>query len=240
MNLTIKNLSKNYNDIAILKNININIDIEKVSAIGIIGESGCGKSTLLRQLAGIEAPDVGEILINGISPILNKKEFREKIGFVFQKHNLFPHLTVKENITLILSKIKKQDKTFVDEKVNLLLKQLFIEKEANRKPDEISGGQAQRASIARTLSTDPEIIFLDEPTAALDPILTNEVLKSVKNLKQDGRNFIFVTHEISFLKEFADFVIFLKNGEICEYGDNSCLYNPKTEELSKFLSIENI
>lgn len=237
MNLTIENLNKNYNGDIILKDININI--ENVSAIGIIGESGCGKSTLLRQLAGIEIPDNGDITINNLSPIKDNKAFKDKIGVVFQKHNLFPHLTIKENITLILHKIKKQSRDLANENADLLLKQLFIENEANKKPHEISGGQAQRASIARALSTNPNVIFLDEPTAALDPILTNEVLKAVKSLKKDGRDFIFITHEISFLKDFADFVVFLKNGEICEYGMNSCLYEPTTKELSEFLNIKS-
>ncbi len=235
MNLQIKNLSKSYGDTKILKDLSFNI--ENASSIGIIGESGCGKSTLLRQLAGIEDPEVGEIAINGKSPILNKIDFQEKIGIVFQTHNLFPHFTIKENITFILHKIKKQSKKHAKEKADELLKQLFIDGEADKKPSEVSGGQVQRASIARALSTDPELIFLDEPTAALDPLLTDEVLKAVKDLKKDGREFVFVTHEIAFLREFADYVIFLKNGEICEMGDKACLIKPKTPELTEFLKI---
>ncbi len=235
MILSIKNLSKIYGENEILKNISIEID--KASSIGIIGESGCGKSTLLRQLAGIEDPEVGEILINEVSPTHNKIDFQKKIGVVFQTHNLFPHFTIKENITFILNTIKKQPKKVAKAKADELLKQLYIDGEANKKPSEVSGGQVQRASIARALSTDPELIFLDEPTAALDPLLTDEVLKAVKDLKKDGREFIFVTHEIAFLKEFADYVIFLKNGEICEAGDKSCLISPKTQELREFLKI---
>ncbi len=236
MKLHIKNLNKTYGEQHVLKNISL--DIEKSSAIGIIGESGCGKSTLLRQLSGIENPDSGDITINTLSPIHQKKEFQKKIGVVFQNHSLFPHLSIKENITFILHTIKKQPKKQAKAKAKSLLQQLFIDGEANKKPSEVSGGQVQRASIARALATDPQIIFLDEPTAALDPLLTDEVLKAVKGLKSDGRDFIFVTHEIAFLKEFADYVIFLKNGEIVEAGEKSCLSDPKTKELAEFLKIQ--
>ncbi len=235
MILQVKNLSKKYGEHKILKDITLNIT--KASAVGIIGESGSGKTTLLRQLAGIEDPELGEIIINGKSPILEKEEFQKKIGVVFQTHNLFPHFTIKENITFILHTIKKQSKKKAKLKANELLKQLYIEGEANKKPREVSGGQAQRASIARALSTDPELIFLDEPTAALDPLLSDEVLRAVIDLKKDGREFIFVTHEIEFLKEFADYVIFLKNGEIVEMGDKACLASPQTQELRDFLKI---
>ncbi len=235
MTLHINNISKTYGESEVLKKISLNI--ENASSIGIIGESGCGKSTLLRQLAGIENPETGDIIINGISPIHNKEVFQQKIGMVFQTHNLFPHFTIKENITFILHTIKKQTKKQAKAKANELLKQLYIDTEANKKPREVSGGQAQRAAIARALSTDPDLIFLDEPTAALDPLLTDEVLKAVKSLKKEGREFIFVTHEIEFLKEFADYVIFLKEGQIVEAGDKSCLIKPKTKELSEFLKI---
>ncbi len=235
MKLHVNNISKTYGESEALRNITLTID--NASSVGIIGESGCGKSTLLRQLSGIENPEVGEIFINGLSPIHNKKEFQQKIGVVFQTHNLFPHFSIKENITFILHTIKKQSKKKAKAKANELLKQLYIDGEAKKKPREVSGGQAQRASIARALATDPELIFLDEPTAALDPLLTDEVLKAVKDLKKDGREFIFVTHEIAFLKEFADYVIFLKNGQIVEAGDKLCLEKPKTKELAEFLKI---
>lgn len=235
MILNIKSVFKSYGETSVLKDITLNID--NVSAVGIIGESGCGKSTLLRQLAGIEKPDRGEISINGISPIIQKREFQEKIGYVFQKHNLFPHLTVRKNLSLILEKIKKLDKKTTAQIINTTLKQLHIEGEADKLPNEISGGQAQRASIARALVTDPDLIFLDEPTAALDPILSDEVLQSVKELKNTGREFIFVTHEMSFLREFADYVIFMKQGKIIESGKVECFDNPKTKQLTQFLNI---
>lgn len=234
MNIKIEHLVKHYEEEKVLNQITL--EIEQVSTIGIIGASGCGKSTLLRMLSGIENPDLGEILINHCSPITEKKRFQEQIGYVFQKHNLFPHLTVRENLLLILQKIKKIDKQTAHSKVEEVLQLLQIEGTADKKPNEISGGQAQRASIARALSTDPEILFLDEPTAALDPLLTKEVLNAVKLLKNQGREFIFVTHEMNFLEEFADYIIFMDQGEIVEHGDKSIFDNPKTEELKEFLS----
>lgn len=236
MKISIKNLTKKYANQLVLNDVNL--EIEDVTTIGIIGESGCGKSTLLRQLAGIETPDTGSIFIDGVSPINDRIAFQQKIGVVFQKHNLFPHLSLKENISLILRKTQKLDKIQADENSMLLLKRLFIDKEADKKPRQVSGGQAQRCSIARAVATDPELIFLDEPTAALDPILTKEVLKAVKALKNDGINFIFVTHEISFLRDFADYIVFFKNGIICEHGHVDCLKNPTTPELKQFLSFE--
>ncbi len=235
MNIEIKNLTKQYGQQIVLDNLNLKL--ENYQAIGIIGESGCGKSTLLRQLAAIEKPEQGQIIINNISPIDNPGAFRQRIGVVFQKHNLFPHLSIKKNISLILNKIKKYDLKTANNKAEQLLKKLHIEKEAAKKPYQVSGGQAQRASIARALAADPDLIFLDEPTAALDPILSDEVLSAVTLLKQDGCDFIFITHEISFLKEFADYVIFLKDGKICEHGDISHLQNPTTKALAEFLKI---
>lgn len=235
MNIKINNLTKVYGVNTILDDINI--DISEINSIGIIGESGCGKSTLLRLLSGIEEPEKGSIMINNVSPISQKMEFQQKIGVVFQKHNLFPHLSVHDNIALILHKIQKMDKKSADVKIASLLKQLKITNEAKKKPSEISGGQAQRASIARALSTNPSLIFLDEPTAALDPLMTNEVLKAITELKKDGRHFIFVTHEMEFLKDFADYFIFLKNGKIIEQGHRACLDAPTTLELREFLKI---
>ena len=237
MDIKIENLCKSYPKTDNVLN-DINIELKNVLCVGIIGESGCGKSTLLRQLSGIENPDMGNIQINELSPITQKKLFQSKIGVVFQQHNLFPHLTLRENITIVLEKILKQNKEKAENRADEVLKQLFIYDEADKKPSMVSGGQAQRASIARALATEPELIFLDEPTASLDPILTNEVLKAVNKLKEDGIKFIFVTHEISFLREFADYIVFLKNGKICEHGDVSCLQKPRTQELQEFLKSE--
>lgn len=234
MKLEISKLYKSYNNQKVLDGINI--DIKNISSIGIIGESGCGKSTLLRQLSGIEVPDQGEITINGVSPIEESIKFRENIGVVFQKHNLFPHLSIIENITMILHKIKGGNKEESNEKAISLLRQLKIEEQADKKPAQVSGGQAQRASIARALSTDPELIFLDEPTAALDPLMTKEVLSAISELKDAGKEFIFVTHELEFLKQFADYIIFMDKGQIIEHGNINVLEHPTTDMLRKFLA----
>lgn len=235
MNIKIEKLTHKYKNQTVIDDLSINL--QNVRSVGIIGASGCGKSTLMRILSGIENPILGEILINDLSPRIDKQEFQNKIGYVFQKHNLFPHLTIFENLMLIMEKIKKMDKTDAEKRVKELLCQFQIEDNANKKPSEVSGGQAQRASIARAISTNPEIIFLDEPTASLDPLLTKEVLNSVKTLKKSGIEFIFITHEMDFLKDFADLVIFMEKGKIIEFGEIDILKNPKTEKLQQFLAI---
>ncbi len=236
MKFELKNCTKKYGDQLVLDDISISLD--QVKALGIIGESGCGKSTLLRQLAGIESLDQGEIDINGLSPEKNKQVFQQQIGYVFQKHNLFPHLSIRKNLLLILEKIKKMDSSQANVKVDEVLASLKISDIAEKKPNQVSGGQAQRASIARALSTDSKLLFLDEPTAALDPILTEEVLKSVTTLKDKGIEFVFITHELEFLKDFADYVIFMEQGKIVEHGTIDIMKNPKTEKLGKFLRIK--
>lgn len=233
MKISLKNVIKQYDKVVL---DNIDLEIEGSNAIAIIGKSGCGKSTLLRLLSGIEFPDKGDISIK--DSVIKKdtiKDFQKKIGIVFQQHNLFPHLTVLENITLILEKTRGFTKEDAKDKAIELLTKLYLHDEIHKKPNYISGGQAQRASIARALSTDPEIIFLDEPTAALDPILTGEVLDSILELKSLGKDFVFVTHEINFVKSFADYFIFIDEGKIVEKGHITHLDNPKTEKLQTFL-----
>lgn len=235
MKLSIQDVTKTYDGKTVLNHINLEAE---AGAIGIIGASGCGKSTLLRQLSGIETPDEGIITINALSPIVDKRRFQESMGYVFQKHNLFPHLSIRDNILLILEKIRGLEKTKACRIVENVLAQMQLLDVADRLPNQISGGQSQRASIARALSTNPQLIFLDEPTAALDPMLTKEVLHAVKALKQDGRDFIFVTHEIAFLKEFADYVVFMEQGEIVERGSMEHLIDPQTDALERFLNMD--
>lgn len=233
MKINLNHISKYY-DRKVLDDITL--DIENFHAIGIIGESGCGKSTMLRLLAGMEYPEEGRITINDLKiEKKTSKDYQREIGYVFQKHNLFPHLSIKDNITLILNKIKKIDKKESEEIAVEMLRKLHLEEEINKKPNRISGGQAQRASIARALATNPKIIFLDEPTAALDPILTSEVLRAIQELKGSGKDFVFVTHEITFLKKFADYVIYMERGKIIEHGEVELLSDPKTKELKNFL-----
>lgn len=233
MKITLENLDKSYGTSSIFSGLSL--DLDGISSLGLIGRSGCGKSTLLRLLSGIEAPERGTISINGTSPILEKKKFQQEIAMVFQQHNLFPHLTLERNITLILEKIKKMDKNSAQEKAAELLTQLHLFQHKDKLPSQVSGGQAQRTSIARALATDPSLIFMDEPTAALDPELTYEVLEAVATLKECGMEFIFVTHEIKFLQGFADYFLFIHQGEVVEHGATSALLSPQTEMLSQFL-----
>ncbi|MGI6011916.1 MAG: amino acid ABC transporter ATP-binding protein [Ruminococcus sp.] len=236
MEIRLEQVSKSY-DRKILDDLSL--ELKDVHALGIIGESGCGKSTLLRLLAGMEKPEKGKIWMNGI--LLQGRavgEYQKQIGYVFQKHNLFPHLTLRQNILLILNKIHKMPRAEADERVKELLSQVRLLEEMDKRPNAVSGGQAQRASIARALAAEPQLIFLDEPTAALDPILTGEVLKVIQELKGSGRDFIFVTHELGFLRSFADSILFMEKGRVAETGPVTCLDAPKTEGLKKFLEGE--
>ena len=236
MKLEIKNLTKSYNKIVVN---NLNLNVNGYSSIGIIGKSGCGKSTLLRLVSGLESFDSGLIKIDGIEVYKdNNRNLHRKMGIVFQDHNLFPHLTLMENITIILEKTRGYSKQDAKIKASHLLSELHLEDEIFKKPDEVSGGQAQRGAIARALSTDPEIIVMDEPTAALDPILTREVLESVIKLKGTGKKFIFVTHELKFVKEFAEYVVFMDQGAIVEEGSIEILNNPSSDKLKFFLDNE--
>lgn len=235
MNFSLKNINMSY-DRHILKDINIDVDGYK--SIAIIGASGCGKSTLLRLISGIESPDSGNISINGYDISLDtKREFQKHIGYVFQKHNLFPHLSLKHNISLILEKIRGLTKEDAESHADSLLKLLHLDKEKDKLPRHVSGGQAQRASIARALSTKPDILLLDEPTASLDPILTHEVLEAIRELKDIGKDFIFVTHEIGFVESFAEYFIFMDEGKILEHDRIERLKKPRTKKLSKFMDM---
>lgn len=236
MDLKIQELSKNYEK-TVLRSIDL--DLSGYKTIAIIGKSGCGKSTLLRILTGIEEADSGQVTVNGMLLEDRKlKSYQESIGMVFQQHNLFPHLTLLENITLILEKVRGVDKEKAEAVATKLLIQLHLDDELGKRPRFVSGGQAQRASIARALSTNPEVVFMDEPTAALDPILTKEVLDAVSELKSTGTEFVFVTHEISFVRDFAEYVIFMEDGIIEEHGQVDILNNPKSESLRLFLENE--
>ncbi len=230
MKLEIKNLSHSY-DVEVLHDINYKL--EKYNSIAIIGVSGSGKSTLIRIMSGLEKPTKGEVFINDVP--VDDENYRKKIGFVFQSHNLFPHLTLKRNISLVLEKTRGVEKKAADRKAFEYLKLLHLEDQVDKLPKNVSGGQAQRAAIARALSIDPDLIFLDEPTASLDPILTYEVLTAIEELKGLGKHFIFVTHVISFVKDFADYVIYMDDGNIIEEGEPDILDNPKTEKLRKFM-----
>lgn len=233
MKIDIKNLTKTYNKEVVLNEINLKLD--EVEAVALLGKSGSGKSTLLRLVSGIESFDSGDIRID--DGMVGTREFKDKIGFVFQSGSLFPHLTVLGNIVLILEKVKNMNKDDAIVKVESLLEKFGLLEHKDKYPYMLSGGQQQRVSIVRSLAVEAEIFFFDEPTSALDPILTKEVLDMVKELRLIGKKFFIVTHEIGFARNVADYILFLDEGKIVEQGGVEVLDSPKTEAFQKFLSL---
>lgn len=236
--LEIKKLNKSFNNKKVLNNINLNV-IEG-DRLAIIGPSGCGKSTLLRCINLLEKPDSGNILFEGVDLINNNKlnEIRRHIGMVFQSFNLFDNLTVIDNITLALVKLKIMDITETTKKAKELLKRFNLLDKINNYPKELSGGQKQRVAIIRTLIMNPKIILFDEPTSALDPEMVLEVENVIKAIANDGMTMIIVSHEMNFIKNVANKVIFLNEGKIIETGTPSDIFeNPKDESLKKFIGL---
>ncbi len=231
MKIEISNLTKKYDEEVVLDDINLKID--NIEAMVLLGISGSGKSTLLRLMSGMEEDYDGEIKINGEH--VNTRAFKDKIGFVFQTGSLFPHLTLMNNIILILHKIKKIPKDEAVKTVEELLQKFSLIEHKDKYPYMLSGGQQQRASIVRSLALGAEILFFDEPTSALDPILTNEVLDTIKELRILGKSFVIVTHQIEFAKQASDYVVFLQDSKIGEKGDISILNNPKNPDFKDFL-----
>ena len=235
--LHIKNLSKCYGDTKVLKNINISV--KKGEVVVIIGPSGCGKSTLLRCLNGLEEIQEGEVLLDDQVVNPNKKNLsknREKIGMVFQSYDLFPHLTILQNVTLAPIKVKKRNRREVEKEALELLERVGLRSKKNDYPRQLSGGQKQRVAIVRALIMHPEVLLLDEITAALDPEMVREVLDVVLDLAKEGRTMVIVTHEMQFAKAVADRVTFLEGGKIVEEGDPKKLFEkPETDRLQRFL-----
>jgi len=235
MNLQLEKLKKIYNGNTVLDDISI--EVKDFQVLALIGASGSGKSTLLRLIAGLEEYQGGNILVNDSTVDEdNIDDYRKKVGFVFQDHNLFNHLSVIENILLVLEKVHKKKREDVLPMVQELLRQFDLAEHQMKLPHQLSGGQSQRVSIVRALAIQPELILLDEPTSSLDPILTYEVLTAVKKLADQKKDFIIVTHEIGFAKNIADYIIFMQDGKIIEHGTNNILQYPKTKELRSFLS----
>ena len=235
--LHIKNLSKCYGDTKVLKNINISV--KKGEVVVIIGPSGCGKSTLLRCLNGLEEIQEGEVLLDDQVVNPNKKNLsknREKIGMVFQSYDLFPHLTILQNVTLAPIKVKKRNRREVEKEALELLERVGLRSKIDDYPSQLSGGQKQRVAIVRALIMHPEVLLLDEITAALDPEMVREVLDVVLDLAKEGRTMVIVTHEMQFAKAVADRVTFLEGGKIVEEGEPKKLFEkPETDRLQRFL-----
>ena len=235
--LHIKNLSKCYGDTKVLKNINISV--KKGEVVVIIGPSGCGKSTLLRCLNGLEEIQEGEVLLDDQVVNPNKKNLsknREKIGMVFQSYDLFPHLTILQNVTLAPIKVKKRNRREVEKEALELLERVGLRSKKDDYPRQLSGGQKQRVAIVRALIMHPEVLLLDEITAALDPEMVREVLDVVLDLAKEGRTMVIVTHEMQFAKAVADRVTFVEGGKIVEEGHPKKLFEkPETDRLQRFL-----
>lgn len=236
--ITVKNLRKKYGSKVVLKGINLNV--EKGECVVIIGPSGCGKSTLLRCINGIEKVTSGKVIFEDKdinNPKVDINKIREKMGMVFQQFNLFPHLTVKENIVLAPIKLKLMSKEDANKKALELLELIDLKDKVNMYPSQLSGGQKQRIAIARALIMNPEVMLFDEPTSALDPEMVDEVSNLMKDLAKKGMTMIVVTHEMSFVKECATRVIFMENGNIIEEGTVKEIFeNPKSDRLKEFLS----
>ncbi len=237
--ISVNNLNKSFGELHILKNISEHIS--KGEKVVIIGPSGSGKSTFLRCLNLMEIPTSGEIVFDGVDITkANIKEvnlLRRKMGMVFQHFNLFPHLTIKKNITLAPVKLGIMSKDQADKRAMELLEKVGLADKAEQYPTQISGGQKQRIAIARSLAMNPEVMLFDEPTSALDPEMVGEVLNLMKELADDGMTMVVVTHEMGFAREVASRVMFMEDGNILEQGSPDEFFgNPKNPRLKEFLS----
>ncbi|MGN0351842.1 MAG: amino acid ABC transporter ATP-binding protein [Roseburia sp.] len=236
--IEVKDLCKSYHDHLVLDHININIC--KGEVIAIVGPSGCGKSTFLRSLNLLERPESGAVIFEG-TDILDKKtninQVRQKIGMVFQQFNLFPNMTVKENIMLAPVRLKGMSKEEAEKKAMELLERVGLAEKADAYPNNLSGGQKQRIAIARTMAMNPDVILFDEPTSALDPEMVGEVLAIMKELAEEGMTMIVVTHEMGFAREVANRVLFIDEKNIQEDSTPEEFFeHPKNERLKEFLS----
>lgn len=236
--LTINNVVKRFDDATILDGISFSV--KKSEVIVIVGPSGCGKSTLLRCINALEPIQEGSITLDGDVIERNSKTLpllRQRIGMVFQSYDLFPHLTVLDNILLAPCKVQKRDKEEVKQEAMSLLERVGLKEKAKSYPRELSGGQKQRVAIVRALCMHPEILLFDEVTAALDPEMVREVLDVMLDLAKQGRTMLIVTHEMQFARAIADRIIFLDNGKIVEEATPDEFFdNPKTERAKQFLN----
>ena len=237
--IKIAHLKKSFGDVEVLKDINE--EVNKGEVVVIIGPSGSGKSTLLRCLNLLEEPTSGDIIFEDttITKVGQDKlnQLREKMGMVFQSFNLFPHMTVVENLKIAPMKVKGLTATEAEEKAKDLLAKVGLADKADAYPASLSGGQQQRVAIARALAMDPDVMLFDEPTSALDPEMVGEVLKVMKDLAESGMTMVVVTHEMGFAKEVSDRVLFMDAGYIVEQGTLTEVFeHPKNERTQDFLA----
>ena len=237
MRIKLDRLTKAFGDHMVLDHIDFEDDF---STLAVIGSSGGGKSTLLRILAGLIPPTSGHAMLDGKSPVgktADQLAYRRQLGFVFQQNGLLKHLTAIENITMPLIKVHGLGKAEAEKRAKDLLIRFGLEKERDKYPYALSGGQSQRIAIARAIAPNPVLLLLDEPTSALDPEYTVEVLDMIRELKEEGRNFIIVTHEMGFARKACEKTMFLHEGRISEYGLSDRLFaSPATDSLKKFLA----
>lgn len=234
----VEGLCKSFGDLAVLTGVDI--DIQKGEVLVIIGPSGCGKSTFLRCLNMLETPTDGKIFLDDTeitNPKTNINKQRQKMMMVFQHFNLFPHMTILENLTIAPIKLKNMSKSEAEKRAMAILKRVGLDEKADAYPSQLSGGQKQRVAICRALAMEPDVILFDEPTSALDPEMVGEVLDVMKELANSGITMICVTHEMGFAREVASKIIFFDQGKIAESGTPEEVFsNPKNPRLRDFLS----
>jgi polar amino acid transport system ATP-binding protein len=232
----LSDVRKSFGPVAVLKGVSF--AVEKGQVVAIIGRSGSGKSTALRCINRLETIDGGRIVVCGhdlTAKTLDLRAMRADVGIVFQSYNLFPHLTVEQNITLAPRWVKKQATAAARETARRVLAQVGLADKIDAYPEQLSGGQQQRAAIARSLAMSPQVMLFDEVTSALDPQLTGEVLRVMEGLARDGMTMLLVTHEMAFARKVADLVVFMHEGRVWETGPASILDQPHTEELRQFV-----
>ncbi len=236
--IEVKNLEKSFGKLRVLRGISETVKEKEV--VCVIGPSGSGKSTFLRCLNLLEEPTGGEVFIDGEKinvPGVDIDQIREKLGMVFQNFNLFPHMTVLDNVTLAPVKVKGISRSAAEDSARRILEMVGLSDKADAYPASLSGGQKQRVAIARALAMEPEVMLFDEPTSALDPEMVGEVLNVMKALAENGMTMVIVTHEMGFAREVADRVLFIDQGVIMEQGTPEELFNnPKNERTQSFLS----
>ncbi|WP_267913571.1 amino acid ABC transporter ATP-binding protein [Rubrobacter xylanophilus] len=232
-----RNVSKSFGDFEVLKDIDFSV--EEGEVVVIIGPSGSGKSTLLRCINALEDISSGELVVDGIRVHDRKADLnrlRTEIGFVFQQFNLYPHMTVAQNVMLAPMKVRGLSRKEAEERCMRLLERVGIPEQANKYPENLSGGQQQRVAIARALAMEPRIMLFDEPTSALDPEMINEVLEVMVDLARGGMTMVVVTHEMGFARRVADRVVFMDEGRILEEGPPEHFFeNPENERTRRFL-----
>ena len=235
--IDIENLHKSFGDVHVLKGIDLNIKEKEV--VAIIGPSGSGKSTLLRCMNYLEEPTQGNVCVDGIllDGEANINKVRAEVGMVFQRFNLFPHMTVLQNIMLAPMKVRQISRSEAEESAKKLLDRVGLADKAESFPSQLSGGQQQRVAIARALAMKPKVMLFDEPTSALDPEMVGEVLDVMRSLAEEGMTMVIVTHEMGFAREVGDRVLFVDDGRILEQGTPEAVFeHPQQERTKAFLS----